>query len=172
MYHGFGTFPFRKRRPCLDILQSRFLRPPRESWAVQSSLEPWSSGTNWVWSHTTDSSPTRTRCQREALATWSLCLCKRSLVQRETVFLSIRNSVRTKISGHFWQASKECRLTLSRQSSGKLKNEEISLVSGSALWTTPHKIPGRCRRHKREQGAQYRDRFHPRFKSFAPTFCI
>jgi len=47
----------------------RFLRPPRESWAVQSSLEPWSSGTNWVWSHTTDSSPTRTRCQRGVLAT-------------------------------------------------------------------------------------------------------
>src|SRR6266851_1132757 len=107
----------------------RFLRPPRENWAVQSSLEPWSSGTNWVWSHTTDSSPTRTRCQREALATWSLCLCKRSLVQRETVFLSIRNSVRTKISGHFWQASKECRLTLSRQSSGKLKNEKNGLPS-------------------------------------------
>src|ERR1022692_4491220 len=33
----------------------RFLRPPRENWAAQSSLEPWSSGTNWVWSHTTDS---------------------------------------------------------------------------------------------------------------------
>ena len=75
---------------------------------------------------------------------------QRFRVQRETVFLSIRNFVRTKISGHFWQASKECRLLLSRQSCGKLKNEVISLASGSALWTTPRKIPGRCRRHKRE----------------------
>ena len=43
------------------------------------------------------------------------------------------NSVRIQISGHFWQASKKCRLTPSRQSCWKLKNEEISSVSGSAL---------------------------------------
>jgi hypothetical protein len=47
----------------------RFLRSLRENLAAQSLLELWSSGTKWVRSHMTGSSPTRTRCPREVLAT-------------------------------------------------------------------------------------------------------
>ena len=81
-------------------------------------------------------SPTRTRCRREVLATSSLCLCKRSLRQRKQCFCRFGIPSVPMISGHLWQASKGCRLTLSRQSCGKCRPR-----TGMSVGTVSASVP-------------------------------
>ena len=131
---GFGTFSVGKRRPCVDILQSSNSCDRRAKTGLRNSYSnhgvPPPSGSGVL-------RPILPQPGHDAQGrSWQpdrVCLCKSFRVRKETVFLSIQNFVRTKISGHFWQAWKECRLTQSRRLCGKLRNEEISLVSGSAL---------------------------------------
>ena len=149
----------------------RFQRPPPENWAAQSSVGPWSSGTKWVWNHTIDSSPTRTRCPREVRqpdrsATAKDSACRRKQVFVDSEFRPYPDQWAFLASVERMSADAVEAVVREAQERGDLIGVRISIMDDAP------KIPGHCCRHKREWKVQYQDRFHLRFKSFAETFCI